>query len=416
MTRDVAARLFVASVLAVVAAACGTDETGGSEGVTDERRCSTFVVPQRFGLGWTNMNHRISLWQVGLDRDDPCRASLIDAAYIGGDFTTGEVFTDEAELSFGWQTVVADAADIGIARVRVPLEIPPGGVLSGQWSGDAADLGLTGATEVVAVIEGVRFSTDVPMTDDWPNEYEPRLGYTSRGLGVSVSVVDDSDDVPPGTIAVDWSVRFEHGIAEDVLLRADMNEAIPFAPATGWIDVLLIGVNEAPIRIGDVGYAVAFDEALDFTDERDPRAPIEDRRLDLTGAAGAPRGFYALGAFDLALDPDPTCELNADCERGDTCGDDGLCNRDNGDPGYYVRELVAGVELEAYDASTGEGTFVVDLYASSASEAFAFRPLRYEASATVVWVQVNGATAPSRADHVFAAGPYTGPLQATEAE
>jgi hypothetical protein len=44
---------------------------------------------------------------------------------------------------------------------------------------------------------------------------------------------------------------------------------------------------------------VAFDEALDFTDERDPRAPIEDRRLDLTGAAGAPRGFYALGAFDL---------------------------------------------------------------------------------------------------------------------
>lgn len=397
----------------VAAVACGTDDgDGGEAGFDTEGRCATFVVPQRFGLGWTNMNHRISLWQVALDRADPCRASTIDAAFIGGDFTTGEVFTDEAELTFAWQSVVTDPAALGVARVRVPLSIAPGGVVSGEWTGDRAELGIDGYADVVAVIEGVRLSTDVEAPDDWPNEYEPRLGYTSRGLGASVDArrVDDAE------VVVDWSVRFEHGIAEDVLLRADMNEAIPFAPAEGWLDVLLIGVNDVPVTTGAIGYQVAFDEALDFTDERDPRAPAEERRLLLNGGAGAPQGFYAMSAFDLALDPDPTCELNADCERGDTCGDDGLCNRDNGDPGYYVRELVAGVELESFNADTGVGTFMVDLYASSASEAFAFRPLRYDASATVVWVQAEGATAPLRRDEVFAAGPYTGPLQASEGE
>lgn len=408
-------RALTAFALVTLAAApsCGTDGGGDDASTFDtEGRCATFVVPQRFGLGWTNMNHRISLWHVGLDREDPCRAGTIDAAFIGGDFTTGEVFTDEAELSFAWQSVVADPARLGVARVRVPLDIPPGGTLAGTWTGDRAELGIDGYGEVVAVIEGIRLTTDVEPTDDWPNDYEPRLGYTSRGLGASVAVHRTDETM----VEVDWSVRFEHGIAEDVLLRADMNAAVPFAPAEGWLDVLLVGVNDVPVTTGDIAWQTAFDEAYDFTEEREPRAPAEDRRLLLNGGAGGPQGFYALASFDLALDPDPTCALNADCERGDTCGDDGLCNRDNGDPGYYVRELVAGVDLESFNAETGVGTFIVDLYASSASEAFAFRPLRYDASATVVWVQGEGATPSARRDEVFAAGPYTGPLQASEGE
>lgn len=378
-----------------------SETTSGDDGNTDidvttdvheeERRyevCTSISIPTRFDAGWERLNHRIS--QLGFLRSDNTQNCVIDRwdlTFVGGDFTTGGVATDEAELGFAWADVVFDPAQAAAIRVPVEVLVAPGGFATGSITLTDEQSGLGNFEHVVALVGGFRLDSEAPQPEEYPEAYEPALGYTSRGLGFDIAATRDDD---AATIEIEYTIRFEHGATFDGFIRPDMNAAIPHAQSAATLEIVLVGSNEAAVS-ADVQWLQQTAEPYRATTEREP--PVEEslRTVVLPGDTGAD-GFVALSAFQFRLYPDTSCEADRDCDQGDTCGAAGQCALPFGPPGDYVRQLATGVETLSRDVTSGEMTVLVDGYASTASEAFAFRPLEHTFSARVARLPSGAAT------------------------
>lgn len=350
--------------------------------------CTVVSIPTRFDAGWERLNHRIS--QLGFLRaagSGECAVDAWDLTFVGGDFTTGGVATDEAEIGFDWVDVAFAAGEA--AAIRVPIEtlVRPGGTVSGVLALTDGETGLGEFEHVVAVIGGFRLDTDSPQPDTYPEEYDPALGYTSRGLGFDVEASRE-----PGSAVIElrWSIRFEHGATFDGFIRPDMNAAIAHAQSAALLEVIVVASSD-PATTREVQWLQETEEPYRATTEREPAVDVSLRTLELSGSGDA-TGVAALSAFQFRLYPDAACSADRDCDQGDTCGADGECVLPFGPPGDYVRQLATGVEVVGVDETTGAATVVVDGYASTASEAFAFRPLEHNFSARVAWFQAASAT------------------------
>lgn len=359
-----------------------------------------FGVPQQLGLGWAEVNHRIARWRVGLRGEEPQRTpEAVEAAFVGGTFSTGERAEDEAILRFGWRRV--ETRRLGVARRRVEATLGPDGIAEGERTWSRTELGLSGWPRVVALVRGVSF--DTTDAEPAPNGYDPAHGWTSRGLGAAVEVVADAG----GEVTLSWRLRFEPGTAHD---REKLNGALSSAEVAGRLEVLLVGLADTPTRAGATSFSLE-GPPPEFGEDRGPEpAPEEARRIPLDGASGGPAGFAGLSAFDLELTPRTDCEGDGDCPAGETCGSEASCTRAQGPPGYYVRELGVGVEREGYDPETGRATFLVDGDASNASSLVAYYALRAEVSARVRWIQAPGAQRRRTLEHRFGAGATEVPL------
>jgi hypothetical protein len=222
----------------------------------------------------------------------------------------------------------------------------------------------------------------VPQTADYPEDYCPRLGFTSRGLGVSVTV----EDVNPERLTLAYEVRFEHGPAD----RPDMNAAIPLAWGGATVDVLLLGVTGRDVHEGEVDYRLEYPGDYIYPNWGDTtldHATPEQQRITLNGASGMGVGLFGLTAFDFLLEPD---------EEG---------------AGYYVRELSARLSLESYDDTSGTAHFLLDGFASNTSSFVAFYAMRHHFAGRMAWVQVAGAESPSDFTQTFDTGQTPIPLE-----
>lgn len=393
-------RAFAALALAASLPLAGCE---GEDVTPPEPRCSEVRAWQNWSMGWAQLNHRIS--RIGVAFADPssCAPDTARLDFVGGDFTSGGVATDQAQFAGQTRRLVFDSRVAGASRVVVTGRTrAPEGVVEGTLEVDLAEHGLEAYADHIVWIDGFAFDTDVEQRDDYPTDYDPALGWTSRGLGFGAEVDGRDGDI----LRVAWRARFEAGVSDDYTIREDMNLAVPYAEVGVELHIGVLGVaGGVSSRAVDVTYGAAFDEPFAFTEELEPMASESARSGVAAGAPMGPSGFWLPAGLDLRLHPDLRCEGDSACDASDRCID-GQCAESTGPQGYYVRALGGGVESAGYDAERGEAEALATAYASSASLLLAFRPLVYEASQTLVWVQLEASQEATPSEATWVVGEH----------
>ena len=267
------------AALAALLGACTGKATGDTAGAAP--------TPALIWSGWTHawhlLNHRVSYAEALLEADGTARMGL-----VGGDWTTGEGATDYPLYRFHHQRVAAEGLTVlhgstaMVVRANAPAQstvevaLPAGA--PGQW---------------VAVLRGFRLNTDTAQDDpSYPADYDPALGYTSRGFGFGVGEVDATADAL--RFDAHAAVRWGPSSPDDPLDRSAMNAATAVATTEVELAWTLVGFDGALSAASAT--ATRSYEAGVFS-EQDPFSAA-DLPLDLPGGPG----FAALRAFDLSLE------------------------------------------------------------------------------------------------------------------
>jgi hypothetical protein len=271
---------------------------------------------------WQELSHRVAYLRVGLEDDSSLALGL-----VGGDWSTGEQFSDAPDYAVRYARVVSP--HVTSARGEAAFEVGPEQVADATIEVDAAALG---DGELVALLDGFEIDTDVPQPDGYPADYDPGLGYTSNGFGFAVGEPERDGDVVrvPVTATVRWGPQD----------RADVNAAIPYAVTGVRTRVLVLAVDGEADGVVVAG-------ASDY--EHDP--PYSDQppmTQDVLLEGARPEGFVGWRSFDLranVADGDP------DAGEGD-----------------YLRAFGVEVEPTAVEKKSWAGTVTTTLSTSSLSE------------------------------------------------
>jgi len=319
--------------------------------------CPRAVVTSGLGLAWAKVNHRISLWRVAPEQVS-CPATVPDdvtlqVGSVGGNWSTGQTMSDTPSVAYAYNAVDGgDNAAFYPVAVSLWLDAPAD---EAEIDVDVslADAQLDGYAHHAVLLNGLELRTDVEQVDpDYPDNYDPALGYTSRGIGAAVRDLQVAD----GVARFVAHARFDLGPAD----RRKMNRAIEHARTKAVVHALLIGYNEGNVAAAEHGYSVSYDHRLLLQPDY-PHAPEELRQLTITGAPGYPVAFAGLQSFDF--------RLFASVEEGD-----------------YIREFSVMASLLDYDETTGEALIDLDGYASNAGW-LTYEDLENDFTATIALVQ-----------------------------
>ena len=334
---------------------------------------SRVVALQAADWAWEGFNHRVSQLGVWPTLSETGELASAELTFVGGDFTTGAIAEDDALVSARWVSMAAGQAVWLDVRAMVP---------SSEELVQRIDISqlraLWGDADVVAALVGVRFNTGVEQSASYPQGYDPALGFTSRGFGVFATLDDRRN---PGTL--DVTLRFEHGLAEDEVLRADMNAAMPFAQTEAEIRIVLFTpANNAPSEV--FSHEFQFEQSGDpprFTSALQPE-PTDELRTFVAAATDAPAGDLVLSGFNL--------QFFNHCEPGDTCYGQGECNGvcefQGFAPGEYIRRFAVGVETIQCSENPETCQFRFAAHAGNESQGPVFRSMRYDAAGSFSWV------------------------------
>ncbi len=379
-----------------VAQGCDRDATASSISPAENQEvvyyaagCEHFTVPQGFELHWEWFNHRISYLKMRPAERRKCQPDSLEAGFIGGSFSTGLYFEDTPHISYRYQPVQSSSPDqMAASRVTLTMDIGPSGVARGSRELPREALALERYDQVIALIEGVSFHTGVEQADDYPKNYNPANGYTMRGIGAETRV----SALTPEHIELEYSLRFETGIAPD--WRPKMNKALDHARVRGHLDVLLVGINDAPIHRNKVSYGVSYPEPT--FGNRDQEPPDGDTITStIDGRAGSASGFVGLNQWGFDMEFPMECDEDSDCPGGETCElDRSRCTKTQGPLGDYIKTLQVSVKQTDYDPQSGQATVELVGYASNTSSGIVFAPLEYKFNSEMVWVQADGASEP----------------------
>ncbi|MGM0556894.1 MAG: hypothetical protein ACQEVA_10995 [Myxococcota bacterium] len=383
------ALLFCASGCDRPATAASISPGESEEVVYYAAGCEDFTVPQGFELHWEWFNHRISYLKMRPADRRKCQPEHLEAGFIGGSFSTGAYFEDTPHVSYLYQPITSETPDkMAASRVTLTVEIGPDGKTTGTQQLSRDRLALADYDEVVALIEGVSFHTGIEQNTKYPTKYDPANGYTMRGIGAETRI----SALNPEDIELEYMLRFETGIAPD--WRPNMNEARNHAVVRGHLDVLLIGLNEAPTHREQVSYDVAYPEPT-FGNRKQTPPNGEMIETAVNGTPGRSPGFAGLSRWDFDMEFPIECDDNSDCPGGETCIEDrARCTNKQGPLGDYIKTLQVSVKQTDYDPETGEAGFEVVGYASNSSSGIVFAPLEYHFDSELVWVQADGAAQP----------------------
>jgi hypothetical protein len=345
--------------------------------------CPRAVVTSGLGLAWKWLNHRISLWQVAPNWND-CpteyfNGAELQAGYVGGNWSTGQTATDAPAVEYRYFAVDGEGS-AAFCSVEVELYIQtPADYAEGTVEIALDQCGLEGYDDYAAFINGLLFATDIEQLDpDYPTNYDPALGYTSRGIGAAVEKVEVREDSAKITV----SARFELGPAD----RGDMNEAIEHARTKATVTLLLVGLREAAVTTVERGYELTYDPPRPLFQQKYDHATPEQRRVKIEGDPGFSTAFLGVEGFNLAL--------FGSVEKGD-----------------YIRELSVQAELLSYDTATGAAVVDLDGYASNAS-LLTYEIMETDFEARLALVQLPGGKAEAgQVKRQFEVGQTTIPLQ-----
>ena len=174
------------------------------------------------------------------------------------------------------------------------------------------------------MLRGFEIETDAAQPADYP-DYDPALGYTSRGFGMGLSAVDQES----GTPAFDVHAQVRWGPRD----RDDMNAAMRVAQTE---------VRVAWTAIGYSGTA-SHSSLTDAVDLNHTPPWSEQSGLSLeTSLTGGP-GIAGITSFDL-----------------------GVSDQDGGDGGDYLRSF--GVELDLAEDASAPQSVQTEVLTTSAIE------------------------------------------------
>ena len=155
-----------------------------------------------FHYEWETLSHRLSLHQAHLHEDGSMTMGM-----IGGDWSTGELFSDlpgfhmyqqqisdpDLSLIYGETTIVLDADQ----PQEITIDLEPG---------------------VVGVaLQGFRINTDIVQSEDYPQDYNPAHGYTASGY--TIGLEPDLDNLQANVFAqVDWGPQDRDNMNAAMLL------------------------------------------------------------------------------------------------------------------------------------------------------------------------------------------------------
>jgi hypothetical protein len=345
--------------------------------------CPRGVTTAGIGLAWKLLNHRISFWEA-YPSSAACPAERFDdvslvAGYVGGDWSTGQIFTDAPHIDYRYFAV--DSSEIAFLPLEVELRIdPPDYVAATVVDADLDAAKMAGRRAYAAFVNGLELWTDLPQPDpDYPADYDPALGYTSRGLGAGVEELTVEGDAAHLSV---WA-RFELGPAD----RDAMNRAIPHAETGAVVHVLLVGVDDGAITPFNLGYLLQYDPPRPLFQPKYPHATEEMRRAEVAGEPGYPVAFVGWRSFDFRLFGSAT-------------------------DGDYIREISAQADLLSYDPASGQAVVDVDGYASNASTFLTYETMENDFAGELALVQL--AFGDARAGQVsqwFETGEITLPLE-----
>lgn len=301
------------------------------------------VLWSGFNYRWDLLSHRISYLSTVSDE-----AGGLQLGLVGGDWSTGEAFTDAAWYRV--RTSHVRSPSIAVAHGETSLTVGPDGLASGTAS--VTDPDVLAMPSHVALLRGFVIDTGVEQPEGYPiDDYDPAYGYTSRGFGFAVGEPTDAGGALE--FAVDAAVRWG---PQD---REDMNAAIPFAET---------GVTVAWTLVGFDGDSAAQEVTATLDQPYDaPYSPHErlgSGDLDLSMRTDLDHGFPGISAFDLLIE-----------------------DQEGSDEGDYLRSF--GVELVRDEGADDafEGYILAD---GSNSSALEYMAMRLTATSTARWIGLSG--------------------------
>jgi hypothetical protein len=243
---------------------------------------SDFEIFGGFHFEWDRLSHRVSRIEASVGGE-----SGPAMAMVGGDWSTGEAFSDF--LHYRLPSLEVRNAKAALGQVRVAFTLSAPGLPEegeevpdsrpDQWATATARIPIdqVGGWEVyTALIQGFGVRSDVEQSADFPENYDAANGYALGRLAVKVGQAERSDT----EVLVPVSIQFVPGDTEEAILdRPAMNSSIPFAQFQAWVEVGVVGHlrqgTEFPAQaVGSHPYAPPYSDqpatrvAMDFPDNR----------------------------------------------------------------------------------------------------------------------------------------------------
>ena len=232
-----------------------------------------------FNYNWEELSHRVALAKTIMNED-----GSVELGMIGGDWSTGGSFSDYVNYRVRTQSI--SAKGFAVVHGETELIVGPDGSTSGSAS--VTDETVAGMRRQLVVLRGFSIDTDTEQTADYPDDYDPALGYTTTGFGFGVS----EPEVDGDTLTFDVSASVRWGPQD----RDDVNRAIPHAQTA---------VRVAWTAIGYRGKAEV--ETIGATVEQDWDPPFSEHEvlgeglLDFS-ASDEDLEIVGLQSFDLSVE------------------------------------------------------------------------------------------------------------------
>ena len=298
----------------------GKEDTGSAAEATQD------VVWAGWNHTWEKLSHRVSLIRAIAEPD-----GRFSTGIRGGDWSTGDAWADEAAYRMQLQRV--SGRGLQIVHGETLLTVGPDGTATEEATAEIS------ADTVAVVLRGFEIETDVAQGAAYPDDYDPVLGYTSRGFGFSVGepTVHGEDITFEVGAQVRWGPRD----------REDMNRAMEAAQTRVWVAWTAIGHPGTQSRI-------RMDDAVDLT-----HAPPYSTQAGLqlsTGLDGGP-GIVGITHFDL-----------------------GLGDQDGGEGGDYLRSF--GVEVQV-DGGMAPSQVLAEITTSSVIE---LGTMHFAPEVDLIWI------------------------------
>ena len=329
------------TVFLLITAAGPSIACSGKDSGTTNGEAGAHHILSGFNHTWNQLSHRVSLSEIHIDEE-----GTISSGIIGGDFSTGDVASDYVHFRVTQSKVSGEGLYVGHGAVDVV--VGPDGVINETVT--LAVPGISSAANVTSAFAGFRISSDTPQGSDYPSDYDPALGYTTKGWGFAIGEPSLSGDTVTVTVTGQhrWAPTNDEA---DPANRSDMNGAIPFAQSEVSVYFTVIGF-EGQITTGSGTATVDYPNG-NYSEQ----PPLTDSELGIRVETGG-SGFPILRGFDLALEDQTSAEW-----------------------GDYIRSY--GVEL----APTDPMGISTELTNSSLLEIAA---IRFTPVVEVGWVQLSG--------------------------
>lgn len=323
--------------------------------------CRQQMVTSGMGLRWKRVNHRISRWEISPQTPADCSAASnpefsLRVGCMGGNWSTGQTMKDTPILDYRYFVVNSKYAAFLPVNVELTIEAPSPEA-EREVSLSLREHGLAGFSAYEVLLNGLALDTDVPQTSPaYPAQYDPALGYTTRGIGAAVHGLS----VERGMARFTVRARFELGTAD----RFRMNRAVRCAQTRATVQALLVGLR--------AGHVTALERRLVIRHPRpwvllqpeyEPTSATE-RRLELAGEPGYAEAFLGLREFAFRL-----------------FAPDGKAD--------YLRELSVQAEILGYEPDTGRTVVDLNGYASNVG-LLTYRTMINRFSARLALVQLPG--------------------------